>query len=153
MPILPQQIARDKTRNNHNSAINHRRHYYSTKVLNNDNSLLSNAADQPNELNSLNLKQLNKLQCYQLCIFPFVRAEILDHGQQTFRAKEFCDTVQELQRFILQNHEQPRQQRLRSTYRNDNDNNLPSIASRSKIISFTIITIISTISFYTFNNF
>uniref|UniRef100_A0AC34Q690 Uncharacterized protein n=1 Tax=Panagrolaimus sp. JU765 TaxID=591449 RepID=A0AC34Q690_9BILA len=33
--------------------------------------------------------------CSILCIFPYIRAEIMDAGQQTFRGKEWCGSLQE----------------------------------------------------------
>lgn len=134
-PILSYQ------KNNYNKTLNHRRHYYSTKTSNNDKLLLSFVANQPNEFDSIDLKQLNKLQCYQICIFPFVRAEILDYGEQTFRGKEFCDTIHQLQRLIIQNNQKHSlQQRLQSTFKNNIINqNFPSYSTKTQITSFSSI--------------
>ena len=33
--------------------------------------------------------------CSKLCVFPFVRAELFETGQQTFRGKEWCGSLQE----------------------------------------------------------
>ncbi|KAH7731059.1 Protein T25B9.3 a [Aphelenchoides avenae] len=39
-------------------------------------------------------------KCFQLCIFPFVRAEILENGQQTFRGREWCGSLEEAQQLF-----------------------------------------------------
>ncbi|KAE9556389.1 hypothetical protein FO519_000429 [Halicephalobus sp. NKZ332] len=33
--------------------------------------------------------------CSTICVFPFVRAEVLETGQQTFRGREWCGSLQE----------------------------------------------------------
>uniref|UniRef100_A0A914CJ79 Uncharacterized protein n=1 Tax=Acrobeloides nanus TaxID=290746 RepID=A0A914CJ79_9BILA len=45
--------------------------------------------------NIAHAKQFSEQKCAQLCIFPFLRAEILNVGQETFRGKEWCGTLQE----------------------------------------------------------
>lgn len=41
--------------------------------------------------------------CSRLCIFPFIRAEILESGQHTFRGKEWCGSLQEAKELIQTN--------------------------------------------------
>lgn len=44
---------------------------------------------------------LKRKQCFQICIFPFIRVEIQGaYGQQTFRGKEFCESPLELAKHL-----------------------------------------------------
>uniref|UniRef100_A0A915DI55 Uncharacterized protein n=1 Tax=Ditylenchus dipsaci TaxID=166011 RepID=A0A915DI55_9BILA len=60
----------------------------------------------------------SSVKCYQLCIFPFIRADILEHGQQTFRGKEFCDSIDVARQLAFQHHNKHRHHapKLRSPF-------------------------------------
>lgn len=45
--------------------------------------------------NMRNTNRFDNPHCTKLCIFPFIRAEIIDSGQQTFRGREWCGTIEE----------------------------------------------------------
>uniref|UniRef100_A0AC35GK83 Uncharacterized protein n=1 Tax=Panagrolaimus sp. PS1159 TaxID=55785 RepID=A0AC35GK83_9BILA len=53
--------------------------------------------------NMRNTNRFDNPHCSKLCIFPFIRAEIIDIGQQTFRGKEWCGTVEEALDLISNN--------------------------------------------------
>lgn len=42
-----------------------------------------------------NTNRFENPHCSVLCIFPFIRAEIMEAGQQTFKGKEWCGSLQE----------------------------------------------------------
>ncbi|KAI1733191.1 hypothetical protein Ddc_02105 [Ditylenchus destructor] len=103
-----------------------------------------------------NEKPRRRHNCFQLCIFPFIRADISGgHGLQTFRAKEFCDTLDVARRLTHHLSDgETRQHKLRSNAArhlagNAGEDNSPSWDDTSATVhNFYNLSLISTLCVY-----